>query len=201
MQLIDKDNRPITDLSTLPAIEAATQMATAVDEAEAAGEDQPDPLTTTAGKNGTPELEAVLGTTSTDEVSESDDKRLCPRDQMVARLRNIRERLMSYAGQLGDRKAAVSAFVATAQSLDMAIAGAATLPPDWKPVRASATAALAEGIHVFIRSKHRALYQSDLSADDMDDMLVMRVGEKRLRCHCVISGLSIFIPAGHVEVR
>ena len=201
MKIIDKNNQPIIDPSTLPAVEAAVQMATAWEEAEAAGEDQPDELATTHGKNGVDELPAIMGTTSTDEVAESDDKRLSPRDQMVARLRNIRERLMAYAGQLATRPAAVAAFVATAQSLDMAIAGAATLPPDWKPVRTARTASLIEGVHVFLRSKHRALYQSDLSADDMDDMVVMRVGEKRLRCHCVATGVSIFIPAGHVEVR
>jgi hypothetical protein len=82
----------------------------------------------------------------------------------------------------------------------MAIAGAATLPADWKPVRTPPTAALAEGIHVFIKSKNRALYQSDLSAEEMDDLVVERIGGKRLRCHCVASGTSIFIPAGHVEV-
>jgi hypothetical protein len=199
MEILDQNNRPITDVSTLPAIESATANATAaVDESHDAARADARAvvaacgLSTTNGENGVHELPAI---------PDADDKRLSPRDQMVARLRHIRDRLMAYAAQLGDRPAAVAAFVATAQSLDQAIGGAATLPPDWKPVRTSPTAALAEGIHVFIRSKHRALYQSDLSADDMDDLVVVRVGEKRLRCHCVASGTSIFIPAGHVELR
>ena len=207
MKLIDQNNNPITDPSTLPAVEAAVADATAaVDESyEAARADAGAvafaDASITYGKNDVPELPAIMGTTSTDEVSDADDKRLCPRDQMVARLRNIMDRLYTYANQSAGRISLVSELLTTAQQLQLAIEMSASLPPDWKPVRTSPTAALAEGVHVFIRSKHRALYQSDLSADDMDDMVVVRAGEKRLRCHCVATGVSIFIPAGHVEVR
>ena len=217
MKLIDQNDQPITDPSALPLVdparadaqaavdanrEAATADASAVVFPHEATVQMAQSVRDTAGKNGVSELPAILGTTGGDEVPEpTEDAKLSPRDQMVARLRNIRARLIAYASQLTTRPAAVAAFVTTAQSLDMAIAGASTLPPDWKPVRTSPTAALAEGIHVFVRSKYRALYQSDLSADDIDDMVIVRIGDKRLRCHCTASGASIFIPAGHVEVR
>ena len=82
MKLIDQNDHPITDPSTLPAVEAATQMAIAIDEANAfiveepfgspavqaklqkALLDPPDPLRITHGKNGVPELPAIHGTTT-----------------------------------------------------------------------------------------------------------------------------------------
>ena len=273
MKLIDQNNNPIIDPSTLPAVEAAVADATAaVDESyEAARADAGAvafaDASITHGKNDVPEMPAIMGTTSTDNVVSSPtftsmpesairagiavlaqahadnpentvggrrrrvvdtsvnltmsdvdearvaatdlqhaaevecDARLCPRDLMVARLRNIKDRLYTYANQSAGRISLVSELLTTAQQLQLAIEMSAALPPDWKPVRSLPTAALAEGVHVFIKSKHRAFYQSDLSADDMDDMVVVRVGEKRLRCHCVATGVSIFIPAGHVEVR
>ena len=288
MKLIDQNNNPITDPSTLPAVpgselncaigsDAVADATAAVDESyEAARADAGAvafaDASITHGKNDVPEMPAIMGTTSADDVAaerarisaalsaanpsaafEDDlptaqahadnpentvggrrrrvvdtsvnltmsdvdearvaatdlqhaaevecDARLCPRDLMVARLRNIKDRLYTYANQSAGRISLVSELLTTAQQLQLAIEMSASLPPDWKPVRTSPTAALAEGVHVFIKSKHRAFYQSDLSADDMDDMVVVRAGEKRLRCHCVATGVSIFIPAGHVEVR
>jgi len=171
MKLVDQHDQPITDPSILPPVEF---------------------IATTHGKNGVPALPVIS------EAEPESDPKISPRERMVARLRNIRDRLMAYAEQLGDRKAAVSALVATAQSLDLAIAGAATLPPDWQPVRTPANIERSADDHVVIRSKYRATYQDDLSAEDMDDLVVERVGEKRLRCRCP-SGAIVFVPAGHVE--
>ena len=208
MIITDQHDRPIEDIASLPVVE----MATSPDEETAA----------THGKNGKRELPAIMGTTSADDMHDeaerarilaglpesicddpkpdSEDPKVCQRDYMVARLRHIRERLVAYAEQTSDRKHLCDPLISTAQSLDLAIAGAAVLPSDWKPVRPAASPTERKaGDHVVIKSKYRATYQDDLTAEDMDDMVVMRVGEKRLRCHCVASGAGILIPAGHVE--
>ena len=161
----------------------------------------PNGTSTTHGKNGEPELPAIMGTTSTDDVSDAAGKRLSHRDLMVQHLRNIRDRLEAYAEQTTNRKILFDSLMTTAQGLDLAIAGAATLPPDWKPVRPAASTARKAGDHVTIKSKHRDVYKDDLTTEDMDNMVIMRVGEKRLRCHCVASGATIFVPAGHVESK
>jgi hypothetical protein len=106
MKILDQNNNPITDVSTLPDVEAAIAGATGP---------------ATHGKNGVPELPAIMGTTSADDVA-------------VERAR-------------------ISAALSAANP--------------------------------------SAAFEDDLPA----------AGEKRLRCHCVATSVSIFIPAGHVEVR
>ena len=190
MRIIDANNNPITDVSTLADVEAATANATA--EVDASH----DAATADASRA------AFDGPASTDEVSEPDEQRLSPRDYMVARLRKIRVRLAAYAGQATDRQSLADALIDAAQSLDLAVAGAACLPPDWRPAREPAPSSeIQAGTHVVIRSKRRATYADDLSPEDMDDLVVMRVGEKRLRCHCVASGMTVLIPAAHVDRR
>jgi hypothetical protein len=225
MKVIDQNNQLIQNPSALPLVAKTAERPLTpgqvpIDTQHMPGLDERVRRTvaTTHGLGGVPEMQAIAETQNdviresvrvatipveigTDEVSDADDKHLCPRDRMVARLRNIRDRLVAYADQSKGRAALVLSLLSTSQELDRAIEYGANLPPDWKPARTAATSTIAVGDHVFIRSRHRALYQSDLSADDMDDMAVLRIGEKRLRCHCVASGASIFVPAGHVEKK
>jgi hypothetical protein len=222
LTITDQNGTPITNPATLPAIEAAVAAATddvsithgkgGVPELPAFGRElTPDDVDDMVQELATPEnavawsaagASADAEHSSTDEVSDAGDKRLSPRDLMVARLRNIHDRLIAYADNTnGTSSTAWLALMTTAKALDVAIEASAELPPDWKPARHTGTASLVEGANVFLKSKHRALYQSDLSADDMDDMVIMRVGDKRLRCHCVSSGSMIFIPHGHVEKK
>ena len=176
MKLINQNNQPITDPAVLPTVESTTLEAIA-------------------------EI-PVMGTTSADDVSTSEEKRLSPRDLMVTRLRNIHGRLVAYVEQTAGSSATAESLTCAAEQLSEAIAASEALPVGWKPARASVgTAELAEGDHVVVRAKHRADYQEDLTDLDMDDLVILRVGEKRMRLHCVASGTTVLLPVKHVERR
>ena len=158
-------------------------------------------LATTHGKNGTPPLEVIsveAGPAAAEQPGHEDDK-LAPRDRMIERLKHIRERLVAYAAQSSSLVTLPVALLAAAESLDTAITAAKDLPADWRPVRGAISPDFVIGTRVLIKARHRAAYQGDLSADEMDDMVIQRLGEKRVRCQCVTSGVLAFVPAGHLE--
>lgn len=187
MKLIDQNNQPINDPSTLPIVEP---------------EGGTIPLVlTTKDRPGTPE---VIGTTADDEAAagaaddDEADPKLNRRDYFIKRLRRMQERIHGYERQTAGQLSLT--LMSTAASLGLAIDLAAALPDDWKPVQTSAPSAeLAVGSRVVIRARFRKIYQDDLSEAQMDDLVVDRVGEKRLRCK-TSGGELVLIPSGHVDL-
>ena len=203
MRLIDQNDHPITDPATLPAIEAATQMAIATEEAEDAGEDQPiDPLRVTHGKNGVPELPAIHGTTTADETppaedDEAADSKLSRRDYMAAKLDRMGLRMVAYAADAEGYPVRASLLSLT-QLLAEVIAEVRELPADWKPAKKGQKPSneIAVGDIVKVRGKAAAIYADAISPAELEHLTVLRVG-KLLRCETATKVLVI-INAHHV---
>jgi hypothetical protein len=201
MKLIDQNNQPINDPSTLQNVEPATACAQdAVDELnDAARQD----ATAVAFHEALP---PISGTTAADDqaggdpAEEAGDSKLSRRDYLIARLRHMQERISSYEQQtLGQGKVSLT-LMSAAVSLGLAADHAAELPDDWKPVRTAAPSAeMAVGSRVVIRNRFRKVYQDDLSEEAMDSLVVDRIGEKRLRCKTP-GGALVLIPSGHVDL-
>lgn len=194
MKIIDQNNRPITDPSTLPNVEPSGGSFPAV--------------LRTKERPGTPALPPVLGTTSDDdhggdssgqEDDDEADPKLNRRDYLIKRLRRMQDRLKDYEQQTMGQKVSLT-LMSAAVAIGLAIDHAAELPDDWKPVRTAAPITeLAVGSTVVIRSSFRKFYQDDLSEAEMDGLVVHRLGEKRLRCKTT-DGAVVLVPSGHVQL-
>jgi hypothetical protein len=203
MKLIDQNDHPITDPATLPAIEAATQMAIATEEAEDSGEDQPiDPLRITHGKNGVPELPAIAGTTAADETpdqgdDEAADSKLSRRDYMAAKLERMGLRLVAYAAD-AEGYPVRSSLLSITQLLAEIIAEVRELPAAWKPAKKDQKPSneIAVGDIVKVRGKAAAIYADAISPAELEHLTVLRVG-KLLRCETT-SKVVVIINAHHV---